>query len=512
MSVLVLDVGTTSMRGILYAEDGQKLCVCQKPNHVVFGQNGTVSEPTADWRDNTTDIMRAIAEDPACNPEEIASIAITSQRSSIIPVDADGTPLTDTIMWQDIRNKAICDELAAHNELCFAKTGARVNTVFSGSKMTWVRTQAPEIYEKTAHFVNIPEYINLLMSGEYCSDYTYASRSGLMNLRQKTWDEEMLDLYRVEKEKLNRLIEPGQICGRVSAKFAAQTGLPAGIPIRHCGGDQQCAAVGLGVTKPGNVSVVLGTGGFLITACDQIPENLRSDVICNCSGIAGKYVIEANVLACSAAYDWFIREFYGMQQIDYGYIEQQLSGLPGVTDALVIPYFKGRGVPDWNTAAKAAFLDVTLATTRQELLKSLMESIFMELANQLETFRQYVVPERIFASGGLTRSAALGRLLADVTGLPIAIRDDKESTAWGAYLIARTGMGDFASVDEASRALGTEEAVCILEPDESRHAQYELKRSRMNTYYQKLNETDLRFSQPALRRRPLQPHQGLRHL
>ena len=483
MSVLVLDVGTTSMRGILYAEDGRKLSVCQLPNHVVFGADGTVSEPTSDWRDNTTEIMRAIVRDPACDPTQIKSIAITSQRSSIIPVDKDGEPLMDTIMWQDIRNKEICDRLAAHNEHCFEITGARVNTVFSGSKMTWVRTACPELYDKTAHFVNIPEYINLMMSGEYCSDYTYASRSGLMNLRAKAWDDEMLALYQVDREKLNRLIEPGEICGCVSEAYARRTGLPAGLPIRHCGGDQQCAAVGLGVTKPGNVSVVLGTGGFLITACETIPEDLRSDVICNCSGIAGEYVIEANVLACSAAYDWFIREFYGMQKIDYGYIEQQLAEQTGVTDALVIPYFKGRGVPDWNTAAKAAFEDVTLATTRQELLKALMEGIFLELKNQIETFRQYVSPERIFASGGLTRSAVLGQLLADVTGLPISIRDDKESTAWGAYLIARTGMGDFASVDAAYNSLLQDQAATVFLPDAAKHALYEKKRVRMNECY-----------------------------
>ena len=109
----------------------------------------------------------------------------------------------------------------------------------------------------------------------------------------------------------------------------------------------------------------------------------------------------------------------------------------------------------------------------------------MELANQLVTFRQYVSPERIFASGGLTKSAALGQLLADVTGLPISIRDDKESTAWGAYLIARTGMGDFASVDEAYQALRHDEPATVYVPDPDRHTLYEEKRARMNDWYQR---------------------------
>ena len=484
MSILVLDVGTTSMRGILYDYAGAKCSVCQVQNHPVFEPGGIVYESPDDWENNTETIMRTIAADAATDLTKLEAIAITSQRSSILPLDHDGRPLLDTIMWQDTRNRSICDELAVHNTECFEKTGARVNTVFSGSKMTWVRRKRPDIYAKTARFVNIPEYINYLMSGEFCSDYTYASRSGLMNLYERSWDPQLLSLYEVDAARLNRLIEPGQICGRVTEAFSSRTGIPEGTPIIHAGGDQQCAAVGLGVTKPGNVSVVLGTGGFLITACDRIPNGLKSDVICNCASVAGKYVIEANVLAMSAAYDWFIREFYGMKEIDYAYIEEELSRYSGVTEPLVIPYLKGRGVPDWNASAKAVFADVTLSTTRSELFRALMESLFMELANQLDTFRRYTELNTVMASGGLTKSKSLLRLLTDVLGLPVKVGDDAESTAWGAYLVARTGLGHYADIDEAYRVL-TKRTTRMYEPDPLLHEAYEEKRARMNTYYLK---------------------------
>ena len=303
MSILVLDVGTTSMRGILYGEKGEKLSVSQFPNHVEFLPGGIVNETPADWEDNTVSIISSIVADPAVDPSQIEAVSITSQRSSIIPVDRDGRPLMDTIMWQDVRNRDICERIRKENPNTFAKTGSRVNTVFSGSKMTWVREARPEIYEKVYKFVNIPEYINLLMCGVYVSDYTYASRSGLMNLREKTWDDELLALYRVDQDKLCELREPGSIVGYTTEAFAERTGLRAGTPVIHAGGDQQCAAVGQGVTRSGNTEMVLGTGGFLMAACEQVPDDLKDDVICNASAIAGKYVIEANILACSAAYD-----------------------------------------------------------------------------------------------------------------------------------------------------------------------------------------------------------------
>ncbi len=486
MSILVLDVGTTSMRGILYDMTGKKLSVCQLPNHVKFEINGWVNESPSDWEDNTVDIIRSIVADRTVNAEEIEAVAITSQRSSIIPVDKNGTPLMDTIMWQDIRNKEICDRLSQNNALCFERTGARVNSVFSGSKMTWVRKEQPEIYKDVYKFVNIPEYINLIMTGEYSSDYTYASRSGLMNLAERKWDPDMLSLYEVDREKLCTLREPGQIAGYTSEEFRTRTGLKAGTPVIHCGGDQQCAAVGQGVTKAGNVSLVLGTGGFLIAACDRIPENLKNNVICNASAIAGEYVIEANVLACSAAFDWFVHQFYGMEQIDYSVTETELSKEEKVTECLVIPYLKGRGAPDWNANAKAVFADVTLATTRREMFKSLMESIFMELANHLQNFSDYVKLDKIYVSGGLTKSAALNQLLSDVLGKEIINHEDKEATAMGACLVAMTGLGHFETVDQALHTLKNLSAAKSYLPDMETHAKYEKKREKMNALYDKL--------------------------
>ena len=498
MSILVLDVGTTSMRGILYGTDGRQLAIAQYPNHVEFLPDGVVNESPKDWEENTVAIVRDIVRaagntaagkgTSANEAAAIEAVAITSQRSSIIPVDQDGRPLMDTIMWQDVRNKDICRELSAHNGEVFAKTGSRVNTVFSGSKMTWIRRERPDIYRNVHKFVNIPEYINFLMCGTYCSDYTYASRSSLMNLKAKAWDPEMLALYEVDAAKLCELKEPGSVVGHTTAAFENATGLRAGTPVIHAGGDQQCAAIGQGVTRAGNVEMVLGTGGFLMAACDDVPENLSEDVICNAASIAGKYVIEANILACSAAYDWLGRELYGMEKIDYGFMEQELSSVPGVTDCLAIPYIKGRGVPDWNADAKAVFADITLATTRAEIFKSFLESLFMEFRNHLDTFSKYVSIGNIYVSGGMTKSEAICRLLADVTGREIVVRDDREATAKGAFLVSLAGLGHYRDVDEAIRAIGGFGEEKSFSPDAGKAEAYAGKQVRMNEFYRKIRE------------------------
>ena len=487
MGLLILDVGTTSMRGAVYDLEGNKIAVCQVLNHPVFGCNGYVSEDPSDWFDNTLKIINAVIGKVGKNA--IEAIAITSARTSITPVNCDGKPLSDTIMWQDTRNRSICMELSNHNGECFDHTGAKVNTVFSGSKMSWVHENCPELYSKVYKFLNIPEYIVFLMTGDFCSDYTYASRTGLMDIRKKIWDPDMLRLYQVEEDKLCRLIEPGQIAGTVNARFAALSGLKEGIPVIHAGGDQQCAAIGQNVVREGYVSIVLGTGGFLTAACDRVPENLNYDVICNCSSIAGKYMIESSVLACSAAFDWFASELYGMgKNIDYNVTESELEKEKEVTSCMVLPYFEGRGTPDWNASAKAAFLDVTLATRRSEMFKSMMESIFMELDNHLHVFRNYTKVDNIMISGGLTASKALNQLQADVYGQRVQLNMEKEATSLGAYLVALTGLGYYASVEEAGEKIG---AFCNKEdyvPNMEKHIQYAEKEKEMNRIYQSLRK------------------------
>jgi len=480
MSILVLDIGTTSMRGILYDSQGNKRVVHQVKNHPRFEENGIVNETPLDWSENTYEIFREILGSGMA--EDLEAISVTSQRSSILPVDRNGNPLMDTIMWQDVRNREICRKLEPYNEKLFAKTGSRVNSVFSGSKMTWVRKEAPEIYRKVYKFVNIPEYVMHLMTGGYNSDYTYASRSGLMNLHTKTWDDELLEMYEVERDRLCTLHEPGSIVGTTNAFFREKTGCPEGIPVITAGGDQQCAAIGQGVTSAGNVSIVAGTGGFIIAACDGIPENLTDNVICNCSSIAGKYVIEANVLACSAAFDWFAREIYGMEKIDYRLTEAELTRKPGLSDCLAVPYLKGRGAPDWNANAKAIFADVTLATERSDLFKALMEGIFMELANHIAAFSDYVDIGNICVSGGMTASPAMNQLQADVYGRDIFVYEDPEATAKGAFLVALVGCGRYGTVDQAFRAVVRPQGTTYT-PDAALSEAYAEKRERMNRLY-----------------------------
>ncbi|MCC8106531.1 MAG: hypothetical protein LIO99_11120 [Clostridiales bacterium] len=487
MNILVIDIGTSSMRGILYEESGQELAKHQVRYEPVKYPDGRIEQSPDTWIDALEQICREIAA--ILKERKIDAIAVTSQRSSVIPVDSEGVPLMDAIMWQDRRNAGICKRMEPCGKLIFDKTGAAINPVFSGSRMTWIARKRPDLSGKIFKYLNVAEYVLHRMTGEYRTDVTYGSRSHLMNLRERKWDKVLLNLFGVRADQLCELMEPGSIVGTVTMQFAKETGLPAGIPVISAGGDQQCAAVGQGVFREGTLSLVAGTGGFLVAAADEIPADLPRSMICNCSSVPGHYIVEANVLTCCSAFDWYCKNFYDWQdgRVDYERINRDLLQLDGqVSTPTVLPYFQGKSMPRWNPEARAIFDGLSLSTDRKELLKALVESICMELRNGIGLFETHLELSRICISGGLTNSSVINQMLSDICGYCLYHSQNSESTSIGALMTALVGLDVCASYEEAFERVCGENGQECFSPREALHEKYEQKRLEMNRLYDRL--------------------------
>jgi len=485
MNILVIDVGTSSMRGVLFTHKGELLAEKQVFYHVTYKENSWAEQEPSDWENALYGIVKESTEMAQEQNWDIDAITITSQRSSVIPVDDSIRPLCNAIMWQDKRTNEICERLSSQNEKIFSLCGSRVNPVFSASKMTWVRENQPEVYKKTYKFLVIPDYLIYLMTGNLCTDYTYGSRSLLMNIHTHEWDEELLSLFKVDKDKLCDLVEPGSICGRTTERFAQLSGCREGIPVITAGGDQQCGAIGQGVVKKGILSVTAGTGGFLITATNEVPKNLEQDVICNFSSVKGQYVLESNVLTCCSAFDWFRREFY--PGCSYEEVNEAASSSPvGSNGCFCLPYFQGRGTPDWNNLAKAVFANVNLGTSKEDMLRSLLEGICFEIGNGVDVMRKYLDISEIYVNGGLTNSEVFNRIQCCVYGKKIIRRGKTDATARGALMVAAEAMGVYKSVEEAFQEIGQNDKVKVYLPNEEFSLEYEKCKKQMNHLYEKI--------------------------
>lgn len=455
MGIAVLDIGTSSMRGILYSEKGEKLFCGQVAYSPLYLENDWAEQEPSDWKEAMERVMKACADYGRERGEKISCISLTAQRSSVIAVDQEGKPIGNAIMWQDKRPMEVWDELRPHGKRIFQLTGSRLNPVFSGPKMLWIRRNRPEIYNRANRLVVIPDYIVHEMTGAWATDATYGSRSLLMNLRTREWDQELLDIFSVDREKLCPILEPGSICGRVNRQCAERTGLPEGIPVVSAGGDQQCAALGLGMTSQGSIEVSAGTGAFLLAASREIPKHLEENVICNASAIPGEYILESSILSCASVFNWFLRLCYGMNEENreevYRRVNKEMEESLKKTDIpLMLPFFQGRGTPDWNSEAKGAIHNLTLGTERGDMGLAVLESLAYEIAVNLDVIKGYIgEPEEICACGGLANSPVFCRILSAACKRPIRTYQDNEATAIGAWMSAAVAMGLYSGYRQA---------------------------------------------------------------
>ena len=211
MGILVFDVGTSSMRGVLMNEQADILCQFQEKYHPDFHLSIYVTQNPEIWRSVLYDIAKNIQIWCEEHGHKVEMISLTAQRTSMIPVDRDGNALCDAVMWQDKRNIEVCTRLSAMNGQIIRKSGTMVNPVFSGSKMAWLKETQPEIYKKADRIFVVADYLLYHMTGQRKLDRTYASRSHLMNLRTGRWDSVLLDIFGIEKNKLCDLIDPGEL-------------------------------------------------------------------------------------------------------------------------------------------------------------------------------------------------------------------------------------------------------------------------------------------------------------
>lgn len=478
MNILALDVGTSSMRGILFDETGSPSLthrVLYTPTSI---DHTHVEQDPTSWTSAVTEICRAIAAQ-----QHVDALTLTSQRSSVMAVDERGHALAPAIMWQDTRNAALVGVLSAHADLIYRRSGSRPNTVYSGPKMAWIRRHEPDLYERAFKLCTIADLLCCHMTGELVTDTTYASRSLLMDLATGQWDEQLLEVMGIDREKLCPILPAGSVAGTVSASFAGATGLTEGIPLVSAGGDQQCGALGQGVVGSGRIAATFGTGAFLLEQVDEIPEEMHGELICGAHALPGTYTLESSMLTCGALFDWCRRILFpeGLEVMNNA-VAASPVGAGGVS---ALPFFQGRGTPDWNSAAHGAFAGLSLSTTRGDLARAALEAIALEAANHVELLEaQGGRAAAICVGGGLTNQPLFPQMLADASGRTVLREQGAvEGTARGAWMSAAVTLGLVSDFEEAFTVAASRSAYDPYKPNEATAVRYQELRTRMNELY-----------------------------
>lgn len=494
--VITVDIGTTSMRAMLFDAGGHILHVHQCETVPQSFNDGRVEQDPALWPTTLCAVLKSCHDAAVTRQVLPQCISVTAQRSSVIALDADAQPLFPAIMWQDRRTADLAREMEDCNRLVFGRTGLKISPIFSAIKMRWLRRERPDIWQKTHKMIGIQDWVIYHLCGRFVTDHTFGSRTNLFALEKREWDAELLELFGVERRMLCDLVAPGSIVGGLTAQMAALTGLPGGLPIVSAGGDQQCAALGLGLFSAERAVANTGTGTFLIGHADRpiIDEAMR--LACNVSAVPGAYIVEAAILTSGAIYRWF-DEFLstGLSTPgDFEALNQAAAAAPpGANGLILLPHFKGCGAPHWDPQACGALFKLTLETTRGEMARAILEGIAVEMKDSLDLVEQLCGKvSAVSVSGGMTRSDLFNQIQCDVFDRPVVRFGSNEATSLGAWIAGVVAVGMETSYPAAFARAEDPGSVRRYQPEAANRARYAAQVRRSRALYQALAAPEFR--------------------
>lgn len=471
--ILTIDTGSSSMKGALFTAQGHEVARSVQSYWMHSGNALCVEMEAQVFRDALTAILRDLVAAASSRQGAIRAIALTSQRSSVLALDAGGAPLRPILMWHDKRSVAICESLGDAENTLYDICGMRASPVFSAPKMRWIKDNEPEIYEKAAKLIGIHDYLLFLLTGEFATDESLASRTNLLDLRSKEWSDELLGLFAIDREKLCDIKPVGEVVGHSKGRVAVAVGLDGSIPVISAGGDQQCAALGLCVLRPGDVSVNTGSGAFITAAVDAPVFDRHKRVLCNVASVPDQWVVEGGILAAGLTWQWFCETFYDG---DFALAEKEAAfSAPGARGVIMLPCLGGKGAPDWDPHARGAFHGMSFAVQKGDLARACLEGIAAELCDCFDAVRdaaQLPDPDTVNYAGGLGKSPLFNQILSDSLNASLRCFSGEESTLRGAWMVATVALGMFPGFADAFAAATSGETVRFFNPDKERHAEY----------------------------------------
>ena len=401
----------------------------------------------------------------------VLGIGLSGQMHGLVVLDENREVLRPAILWNDQRTEAECREIEDRIglERLIGLTGNRALTGFTAPKLLWLRAHEPDVCGRVAHLLLPKDYVRLRLTGEHATDVADASGTLLFDVAARAWSREVVDALELPREWLPPALESPDVSGRTAR----------GVPVAAGAGDQAAAALGVGVDRPGPVSVVLGTSGVVFAALAGYAADRHARVHAFCHAVPGTWEAMGVMLSAAGSLQWVADVLGAEPAVLAG---EAASWQPGAEGLLFAPYLVGERTPHADPNARGAFVGLSLRHDRGALARAVLEGVAYGLRDSLELLRELgVEPAVARASGGGARSELWLEIVASVLGLPIERTEVEEGSAFGAALLGGVAAGIFPSTRAA-----VETAVRIrhtVEPNPAWLAAYEEGYARYRALY-----------------------------
>lgn len=478
MYYIGIDLGTSSVKLLLMDELGAIHQQVTREYPLEFPHPGWSQQAPEDWKDAVLSGLQELTAN--CDKRQIAGIGTGGQMHGLVVLDRDDNVIRPAILWNDGRTAAQVDYL---NEVIGKQTLSErtANIAFAGftaPKILWMRENEPENFARIAKIMLPKDYVNYILTGVHCCDYSDASGMLLLDVAHKRWSKEMLDLCGITEAQMPALYESYETVGTLRPEIAQLLGFPENVKVCAGAGDNAAAAVGTGVVGDGGCNISLGTSGTVFISSKQFGVD-PNNALHAFAHADGGYHLMGCMLSAASCNKWLMDDI--LRTKDYAGEQAPITDEKlGTNHVYFLPYLMGERSPINDTNARGTFIGMSMDTSRADMTQAVLEGVAFAIRDSVEVAKSLGIPlTSSMLCGGGAKSPLWRRILANVLNMPLTIPASEQGPGMGGAMLAMVACGAYGSVAEACAKLVTVSETVAPDPEiaaryEARYRQFRL--------------------------------------
>ena len=440
------DLGTSSLKLSLVNVNGEIANTVSKEYDLYYPQSGWSEQNPLHWCLAFVEGIKELIAD--YDASSICGLGIAGQMHGLVILDENDNVIRNAILWNDGRTFKETDYLNSVEKLA-DYTANMAFAGFTAPKILWIKENEPDNFSKISKIMLPKDYINYLLTGVHCTDYSDASGLLLLDVKNKCWSKEMLEICGITEQQMPKLFESYDVVGTVKPEIAALLGLTENVKVVAGAGDNAGAAVGSGTVSDGKCNISLGTSGTVFISSKKFPE-LQNKAIHTFCHADGGYHIMGCLLSAAVCNKWFCNDILGTNN----YADEQTAvtdDMLGNNHVYFLPYLMGERSPINDTNARGTFVGISLDTRRSDMVQAVLEGVAFAVRDNVEIVKEAgIVIDKSGLCGGGAKSKLWKKILANVLNITLEIPVAEEGPSYGGAMLAMVGNNEYSSVKECS--------------------------------------------------------------
>ncbi len=484
MLYIGIDLGTSATKFLLVDESGKILNSISKEYSVIYPKSGwSEQDPNEWWNAVKTGVPELLK---GFDGASVKGIGVAGQMHGLVVLDNSDNVIRNVILWNDGRtwketdflNTEIGKDKLSENTANIAFAG------FTAPKLLWMRENEPENFKRISKIMLPKDFINYKLTGVHACDYSDASGMLLLDVKNKCWSQEMLEICGINNEQMPKLFESFEVIGNVKKDVADLLGINSAKVVAGAG-DNAAAAIGTGTLGNGKCNISLGTSGTVFISSDKFGVDKNNALHSFCHADAGFHLMGC-ILSAASCHKWICDKIF--KETDYSKLEQEIdASLLGKNELFFLPYLMGERSPINDTDATGLFIGLRPDTTRSQMLLAVLEGVSFAIRDNIEVAKSIGIDVKTsYICGGGAKSKLWQKILSNVLNIELQLPNSEEGPGYGSAMLSMVGAGEFNSVTEcAAKLLSVKEKIS---PEKELVNLYEARYNKFKQIYPAVKE------------------------